>query len=258
MVATRVEIDERRSNEPEEGKESRMGKRERFDPYQPCPCGSGEKYKFCCRGTGAVFPGVAELGMARARHVRAIEEVSVEAGPEWFESPFARAFVNGAWRREGLADLYSFRRSGDRFFGHAFLVDVFGLGLKDCYAMRPLSESGLQEIARDKVKSVAEVDLALAQVLVWGGLRYARDNGFKPPACGVRCARAVGGEALRTPAPKSVFGYGGGVHIVGDWEDLAARLDRSLTFDEACGEWNRRGFHFTVGSRDPSFLDRLR
>lgn len=34
-----------------------MAPKERYagtEPYAPCPCNSGRKYKFCCRGKGAI------------------------------------------------------------------------------------------------------------------------------------------------------------------------------------------------------------
>jgi hypothetical protein len=234
-----------------------MGKRDRFEPYKPCPCGSGEKYKFCCYAAGRELPGVETLALARHDH-RPAEDTRGKAGAEWFESPFAKAVVNGAWRKTGLADLYFFRQREDQYFGHAYLVDVFGLGLKDCFPMRPLNASALEAFVHIKLEGALEADLALAQTFVWGGLRYARENGFRPPSCALGCARAVGGEPVGTVRPASVFGYGGGVHIVGDWEDLLPRLDSPKTMDEALEEWDRRGFHFTIGSRDPSFPERFR
>lgn len=48
-----------------------MGKRQLFEPYKPCPCGSGEKYKFCCYEAGRELPGVR--GVAGARPVSAPE-----------------------------------------------------------------------------------------------------------------------------------------------------------------------------------------
>jgi len=233
-----------------------MGKRYGPEPYKPCPCGSGEKYKFCCYASGRPLPSPEELAISRHEMERRSprEIPGGRAGPEWFEAPFFKATVNAGWRKAGLADLYVFRRSGATLYGHAYLVDVFGLGLKDCYAMKPLSEADFARFLERRsrgVGEVTEVEQAAARSLVWGGASYADRNGFVPPRCWAACARAAGDDPGAGPETSSLFGCAGEVRIIGDWEDLAPRLARPLSAEEAMAEWGRRGFRFILGTRDP-------
>lgn len=233
-----------------------MGNRTLPEPYKPCPCGSGEKYKFCCYAAGRTLPGPGEVAAARIAMERGNprEIPHGRVGPEWFEAPFHQATVNAGWRDLGIADLYLFRRVGATLYGHAYLVDAFGLGLKDCYPMRPLAEADFGrflERRRRGVGKVQEVEQEFARSLVWGGVSYARTNGFVPPRCCESCARATGDDPGAAAETFPLFGCGGEVRIMGDWEDLAPRLIRPLSVEEALAEWGRRGFRFVLGTRDP-------
>jgi len=53
-----------------------------IDPYEPCPCGSGRKFKFCCRGKSEP-PFIAELRPGLDRELdELLRQVEIGAGKE--------------------------------------------------------------------------------------------------------------------------------------------------------------------------------
>ena len=50
------------------------------DPYQPCPCGSGKKYKFCCKASRRYEPPKRPAG---AYGDYAYEDDPFDIGPGW-------------------------------------------------------------------------------------------------------------------------------------------------------------------------------
>lgn len=50
-IGSRAELKKYLSEITQGWKVDRKGVRQ-YDPYKPCPCGSGKKFKFCCKGKG--------------------------------------------------------------------------------------------------------------------------------------------------------------------------------------------------------------
>ncbi|MBI3272579.1 MAG: SEC-C domain-containing protein [Planctomycetes bacterium] len=222
-----------------------------LDPYVPCPCGSGKKYKFCCRGKSkrSLHDPVSIIS-ARS----GVPDVSCErgllAGPAWFEGSYHGSFLNRDWRRSGLAVLLTLRRAEALLYGHAYLIDVFGLGLKDCYPLLPLSEAELHANLLPNYATSSKLEPCpedTARKLAWGGLHWGRQNGFRPPKCWERCLAALGEEPDGPRVDVSLFGFDHGVHIMGEWEDIRKRMVQPMGPEEAMEEWSSRGFHFTIG-----------
>ena len=212
--------------------------------YKPCPCGSGEKYKFCCKKNRRKPPSTAKQHRTRAL------AWSMGDRREWIESPFHTCRINADWRSSGLANFWFLRGQGDLLFGTAYLVDLFGLGLKDCFTSRPCNGDEFRMSILPKIGGPSgseDLDPELARSLVWGGVHYAQRNGFRPPDCHPQCVKAIGDDPGKDGVDPSLFGDEGKVHIVGDWESIRPRMVRSMDLNEAMEHWDRRGFHFSIG-----------
>ena len=106
--------------------------------------------------------------------------------------------INVGWAQQGMANVSLARRTPRGISHVAFLVDLYGVGLKDVAVHTGLSRQGL-----DRLHSVGfgesgheECTLPMAQDLVYGGVAWARRHGFRTPP-----------EALRhlpyLPAPEA-------------------------------------------------------
>ena len=67
------------------------------DKYEPCPCGSGKKFKFCCYEKGAPLRSLSDEALAR----RAAE------------FPVDQCFVSRNWKDRGLAQVVVVRQLPD-------------------------------------------------------------------------------------------------------------------------------------------------
>ena len=109
-----------------------------------------------------------------------------------------------------MANVIIVRKTTGGFTAVGFLVDTWGVGLKDVFMHKGLSRMGLDKLLTHSVDEDKAIDcpLALAQELVYGGLAWARQHGFRIPAEVIRCLKIL-------PAPLgepdiSRFGAEGG------------------------------------------------
>ncbi len=228
------------------------------DPYAPCTCGSGKKYKFCCRGKDKPSGGSVGLAIAR-RHVPDVSSVATRSADErWFKAPFALCAVQGDFRGFGQTPMVFARRVEGTLFAHFFLVDVFGIGLKDCFPSRAIPEADFNELilARTFPSGHATWTEEQGHAFVWQGAEFARQNGFRPPSNWRACALATGPEPDDLRVDPALFGGGRrGVHICGDWEDIRRRMVHPMSMEDAIAEWESHGYDFTLGSQHmPGFL----
>lgn len=220
------------------------------DPYSPCTCGSGKKYKFCCRAKGTAIGTAVELALARRSSEDVSDTRARAADDRWFSSPFALCAVRSDWRRVGVTPFVFARRVGDTLFAHLFLVDVFGLGLKDCYPVQPVREADFLRMVFTRSFPAGHVSWSEAQgrAFVWQAAEFARLNGFVPPRGWRECAHATGAEPDDLRVDPALFSGGRrGVHVIGEWEDIRSRLACPMDLTEAIADWERRGFDFTLG-----------
>src|SRR5688500_10669274 len=78
--------------------------------YEPCPCGSGKKFKFCCYEKRETLRGMSDAALAR----RAAE------------FPVDKCFITQGWKERGLALVMVARQLPDgTFLMGVYLVDVY-------------------------------------------------------------------------------------------------------------------------------------
>ncbi len=146
-----------------------------IDPFAPCPCGSGKKWKFCCRAQAVQQPKLSpeEIGSL----LRRAQEFPVEA-----------CYVNSDWPTLGKALCLLVRRlhSGG-FIAANLLVDPFFLGLKDAFGsvLRSPAEivlrlERMRSLNEEGTLSIEPVPYEEMRSLVLGAIAYAGRLGQTP------------------------------------------------------------------------------
>lgn len=135
-------------------------------------------------------------------------------------------YINADWRQSGIATIQVIPQNPAG--GHAvagFLVDTWCAGLKDAYGNLALDRDDIErnlQRAREGF-GLVRIDLELARRLVAGGIRFARQNGFRLPAHSERRTNLLGGLE-QVEADLSQFDKDGKLVWVGPTHDLARRL----------------------------------
>lgn len=99
--------------------------------------------------------------------------------------PFYECYINENWQDSGMAAVMISKKmpSGKLIIG-MYMVDVFCLGLKATSYRFALDEDGY-EIFFSEIESrlgvLVNCDLVFAHNLIYGGIDYGEENGFKPP-----------------------------------------------------------------------------
>lgn len=148
------------------------------------------------------------------------------------ELPLYGCFVNSGWREDGMANVLVVRRMENGLLKFAcYLVDIWGLGLKDVFGNFNFSERRLrrdffERLERNTTERFIQIDPSLAKKLVWGGVEYARQNGFKVPQEFSSWEDVIGEPEADTCDWPVLFGVDGRPMIIGEEEerDLNHRL----------------------------------
>jgi len=138
------------------------------------------------------------------------------------------------WRDQGIASILVTKTlsGGGRVLG-AFLVDFWCCGLKDAWGRLDVTAEeieGALDRAEQDGTPMGQVDLDLVRRMVAGGIRFARQNGFRLPHKYERWAALIGVDTRDDGADLSLFGYqkrGKPLCYVGRMSDLRKRLVRS-------------------------------
>ena len=120
----------------------------------PCPCGSGEKYKKCCLNKQRSSIAQEELPLYRVL-------ISDTKG--------SRAIVIARERRDGNLQFIS------------VLVDEWKMGLKDCFGGGSISKKGFDAVIRRAPKDFINADLNECKWIIKQGLRIAEAVGTRIP-----------------------------------------------------------------------------
>ncbi len=122
---------------------------------------------------------------------------SASASAQLQEQPLERCAINRHWRDAHMASIVIVRKTTGGFTAVWFQVDTWGLGLKDAFMRNGLSSIALDQLLTFTAGADELIDcpLPLAQELVYGGLAWARQRGFRIPAAAMRCL-----EILPEPA----------------------------------------------------------
>ena len=135
------------------------------DPYQPCPCGSGRKYKFCCYAKGQQASNEHPLALIKkAAHY-----------------PVSQCAVNAGWQQQGMANIFVFRQlpNAKIMFG-AYLVDLMLLGVKNTFFNVNLPAEAVQSTLNRADMPFGPIDYEDARSVIFGGIEFARQHGFEP------------------------------------------------------------------------------
>ena len=132
--------------------------------------------------------------------------------------PVETCVVNADWQDVHMANVLLVRRTPSGLSCVGFLVDLQGVGLKDVAVHVRLDGRGLDRL-RDigfKESRWEECPLALARELVYGGVEWARRNGFRTPAEPLRYLAFLG-EPAAPPDLSRFGGEDGRPLLVGDY-----------------------------------------
>ncbi|NPV53077.1 MAG: hypothetical protein HPY71_06090 [Firmicutes bacterium] len=164
------------------------------------------------------------------------------------QAPLYGCWVNEDYKEAGMASVIVARRlPNGRLAFAAYLVDILGLGLKDCFGdMNATEEKFRARILDQGDEGLKHVpcSLLLAQQLVWGGMRYAQQNGFRIPWEFSTWQHIVGPLPEKEQIPPDMFGRDGKPLIIGDLDDIVSRSVRH--FDP--GKLKEEGIDFIIGT----------
>jgi hypothetical protein len=188
-------------------------KADKPDPYQPCPCGSGKKYKFCCYAQGQLLSSEHPLAL--------IKKAS--------QFPVSQCAVNVGWQQQGMANVFVIRQlpNGKFMFG-VYLVDLMLLGVKDTFFNANLGAESVQSMLKRTDMPVESIDYEDARSLIFGGIEFAQQNDFEPHPDWENSKHII--EPERPFQPKFSFGLDGKpVYYQGlddDVDEILAKLPK--------------------------------
>jgi hypothetical protein len=165
---------------------------DKIDPYQPCPCGSGKKYKFCCK---------VKEQLINQEHPVSLVKKSVQY-------PVYECHINECWQDEGLATIFIVRQLPNlKYILGTYLVDTLCLGLKNTFCNANLPYSSIQTVLNQSNMEMVSIEYEDARSIILGGVEYAKGLGFDPNRDWVDSRHVV--EAERPFIKKFEFGRDG-------------------------------------------------
>lgn len=175
--------------------------------YNPCPCDSGKKFKFCC--SEALKNGDGAHLESRLAHV----------------SPVCFGPVN--YQESGLCFVFVARKIfDDNYVVGYYLVDIYSQGVKDTCITTNMTQTTLEAWVKD-CKAVQPTTLCSyedARSLILGGVAYAAQFGIAPHADWAITQFLV--EPNRSFEDSMTFGFDGKpLYVVGPYDDDEMRAD---------------------------------
>jgi len=172
--------------------------------YEPCPCGSGTKFKFCC--------------------LRKSPQELLENSDKF---PVNECLFSGEQgRRSGLTTVFVSRQVVDgRYIIGTYMLDIYCLGVKDTFFKINI-ERGELIVLKRRLRAKMDLDELSyedARSLILGAVDYASKLGFEPQKDWRESRFIV--ESDRAYLPKFEFGYDGKpFYVPGPFDDSAAIL----------------------------------
>ena len=137
----------------------------RIDPYQSCPCGSGKKYKFCCR---------EKEQLINQEHPRTLVKNAAQY-------PVYECHINECWHDEGLATIFIVRQLPNlKYILGTYLVDTLCLGLKNTFCNANLLYSSIKTVLGKTPMEMISIEYEDARSIILGAIQYATGLGFEP------------------------------------------------------------------------------
>jgi hypothetical protein len=141
------------------------GGNEMNDLYQPCPCGSGKKSKFCC------YPRFHKL--LRGSPTKVLHQAST--------FKLHRCLICEESRNEGLKIIFVIRLlPNQRFLFASYVVDTYCMGLKDTLCRIDTNHWEIEKSLEFIPATWTDFDYASARNLILGAIDYAAKFGFEP------------------------------------------------------------------------------
>ncbi len=137
----------------------------RIDPYQSCPCGSGKKFRFCCREK--------ELLISQEQPRTLVKKA--------VQYPVYECHINECWHDEGLATIFIVRQLPNlKYILGTYLVDTLCLGLKNTFCNANLLYSSIKTMLNKTPMEMMSIEYEDARSIILGGIQFANGLGFEP------------------------------------------------------------------------------
>ncbi len=138
---------------------------QQIDPYQPCPCGSGNKYKFCCREKEKAI----DQGSPRSL---------IQKSTEY---PVYECRINEDWQEKGLATIFVLRQLPNlKYIFGTYLVDILCMGLKNTFCNANMPYSTIERMMERAHSPLIHSEYEDSRSIILGGIEYAKGLGFNP------------------------------------------------------------------------------
>lgn len=135
------------------------------DPYSPCACGSGKKFKFCCKEKGTQLSRLSPLGIIKKSR----------------EFPVYKCLINEGWQEMGMATIFVIRQLPNlKYSFGTYLVDTFCLGLKNTICNAGVRYDLIENLIGRCDQDLEEINYEDARSIVFGAIKFAEALGFKP------------------------------------------------------------------------------
>ncbi len=182
------------------------------DRYQPCPCGSDKKFKFCCNERYRELGRVSDEELCQRSVKFKIHE----------------SFISPDWQNSGVAEVLVVRQMPNlMYIAGAYLIDVFCLGLKDTFFQARLDEAEVRALRNNFPERLEAIPYEDARSVILGAIEYARQLGFEPRPDWQSTGRIV--EAERSFNNKFTFGSDGKPFYIQGPNDDASKILRTLS-----------------------------
>jgi len=182
------------------------------DPYQPCPCGSGKKYKFCCYAKGQQLSNEHPLALIKKAA----------------QFPISHCVVNIGWQQQGMANIIVIRQLPNaKYLFAGYLVDIMLLGVKDTFFNANLGVEAIESMLGRIDMPVEPIDYEDARSLIFGSIEFARKHRFEPHPDWQHAKHVV--EPDRAFQPKYNFGLQGKPLYIQGPDDDADAIEARLT-----------------------------
>jgi hypothetical protein len=127
--------------------------------YVPCPCGSGKKFKFCCK-------------QALSSKVTSIDPLMVS---KW---PVDSCYISSDWQEMGIGTALIIRGTRNYWTVASFLVDIWCLGVKDVFIKKNLTDDELRQYL--SALHFTPIDYEDVRAVIFGAVDFARQIQIEP------------------------------------------------------------------------------
>jgi len=172
----------------------------------------------------------SEVRAAAKRSIGILKDKGVDFSGDIKELPLYCCYAGKNIKESGLGTVLIARKLKDHYINYAlFLIDVWGMGLKDVFGERKCHKFKFDREILPRIKSnsyvpVVEEDITVAKKLIFGGVEYAKKNGFKIPREFLRWRDIAGKLSEEEKDYKDLFGKNGEILVMASPGDLMERI----------------------------------